>query len=147
MRTGSSGRTEELGLGTITVSPTDRGFCSPRSAFHFKGLALRGSHVCLDDKLIKLDFLDEMGTKELQLPKAWKSLRPFWFWLEQQKDVWEPSSSPLRLGDRAESRRLVKEKGLIKTHFSCDQVLGEPFWQRKLLFSRCSPSLMSKVPT
>lgn len=62
MRTG----TEELvQLGTITVYPADLGFCSPSSAFHFKG-----SHICLDDKLIKLDFLDEMDTKELQLPKA-----------------------------------------------------------------------------
>lgn len=41
---------------------------------------------------------------------------------------------------------LVKEKGLIKTHFSCDRVLGEPSWQRKwLFFSRCSPLLKSKV--
>lgn len=67
MRTG----TEELvRLGTVTVYPADLGFCSPSSAFHFKGLALRESHICLDDKLIKLDFLDEMDTKELQLPKA-----------------------------------------------------------------------------
>lgn len=63
-------RGELARLGAAAALPADLGFCSPSSSFHFKGLARSGSHVFLDDKLIKLDFLDEMDTKELQLPQA-----------------------------------------------------------------------------
>lgn len=60
---------------------------SPTASSLFKGLALSGSHILLDDKLIKLDFLDEIDTKELQLPTGRKSIRPFWLRLEKQKDI------------------------------------------------------------
>lgn len=52
------------------VRPPTWVFAGLVQPFHFKGLALSGSHIFLDDKLIKLDFLDEMDTKELQFPKA-----------------------------------------------------------------------------
>lgn len=54
--------------GTPPLSPLLTWASSPAPSFHFKGLALSGSHILLDDKLIKLDFLDEIDTKELQLP-------------------------------------------------------------------------------
>ena len=77
MRTGSSGK-NLFHSAPLLFFPLTRTFASPSSSFLFKGLALSGSHIFLDDKLIKLDFLDEMDTKELQLPEARKSIQPFW---------------------------------------------------------------------
>lgn len=52
---------------------------SPAPTLHFKGLSLRGSHILLDDKLIKFYyyffFLNEVDTKTMT-PQAWESVQP-----------------------------------------------------------------------
>jgi hypothetical protein len=68
---------EHVELSTTTVVPADLA-PPPKCLLSLQRLALSGSHIFLDDKLIKLDFLDEMDTKELQLPKGLRVNTTFW---------------------------------------------------------------------
>lgn len=115
--------------GTPPLSPLLTWASSPAPSFHFKGLALSGSHILLDDKLIKLDFLDEIDTKELQLPTGPKVNTALLAPIRVTKGYLRAIFLPARAeGWSWKATGLVKEKGLIKTHFSCGQVHGEPSW-------------------